>query len=115
MWGLLLYLGYDDVLSLLFNPVLLIILVLTVAFFFNTALQSQWEKFEKDGPPVVVHALKMGYGYAHPYIEEIRKHTMPLAEIGKDEDAPKAAAASHVDPTRLDAAAVAAAKKAKQD
>lgn len=116
MWGLLLYLGYDDVLNLLFNPVLLIILVLTIAFFFNTALQSQWEKFEKDGPPVVVHALKMGYSYAHPYIDEIRKHTMPLAEIGKEDAAaaPKAAT-SHVDPTRLDASAVAAAKKAKQD
>ena len=117
MWGLLVYLGYDDILNLLMNPVLLIILIATVMFFFSTAVEAQWKKFEKDGPPVVVHALKVAYTYVGPYIEEIRKQTTPLAEIGK-EDAqaqPSEVKPKHQDPTQLDAAAVAAAKRTKQD
>jgi hypothetical protein len=75
MWGLLLLFGFNDILWLLSNPLLLLLVVFTAYFFFSNWVVAQWHRFEEAGPQAVVVPVKTALALVQA---QYHQHVGPL-------------------------------------
>ena len=68
VWGALLLFGFNDVLWLLSNPILIVFIIVIVWFFFKQWVVRQWQLFEEVAPPGVLIAVNTAKATLAKYV-----------------------------------------------